>query len=114
MTGSPISLLILALGAIAMLVALVTWVKVNDFVALLTAPLGGGIGAGMAPLAALKAFQDGVGATLGGIAAVIALGAMVGKLLRNRVEPRCSPRDSAGSSGRRAPSRASLRWRWSS
>ncbi len=78
---SPQSLLLLALAAIALLVALVTWRKLNPFVALLLAALVVGIGAGLAPLAALKAFQDGLGATLGGIAAVIALGAMLGKLL---------------------------------
>ncbi len=79
--ASPLSLLLLALVAIGVLVALVTWRKLNAFVALFIAALIVGLGAGMAPLAALKAFQDGVGATLGGIAAVIALGAMVGKLL---------------------------------
>src|SRR6185503_438942 len=77
----PLLLLLIALAAIGVLVALVTWQKINAFVALLIASLLAGIGAGMAPLAALKAFQDGVGATLGGIAAVIALGAMLGKLL---------------------------------
>jgi len=79
--SSPTALLFLALAAIALLVALVTWRKLNAFLALLLAALVVGLGAGMAPLAALKAFQDGLGATLGGIAAVIALGAMLGKLL---------------------------------
>lgn len=80
-TPSPVSLLLLALAAIALLVALVTWRKLNAFVALLLAALLVGIGAGLTPLATLKTFQDGLGATLGGIAAVIALGAMLGKLL---------------------------------
>jgi GntP family gluconate:H+ symporter len=79
--NSPTALLLLALVAIALLVVLVTWRKMNAFVALFVASMVVGLGAGMAPLSALKAFQDGVGATLGGIAAVIALGAMVGKLL---------------------------------
>jgi len=78
---APLPLLLLACAAIGVLVALVTWRKLNAFVALLLVGLGVGVGAGLAPLAALKAFQDGVGATLGGIAAVIALGAMLGKLL---------------------------------
>lgn len=78
---SPLSLLILALVAIGVLVVLVTWRKLNAFLALFVAALMVGIGGGMEPLAALKAFQDGIGATLGGIAAVIALGAIVGKLL---------------------------------
>jgi GntP family gluconate:H+ symporter len=79
--NSPLSLLLLALAAIGMLVALVTWRKMNAFLALLLAALIVGLGAGLPPLAALKAFQDGLGATFGGIAAVIALGAMLGKLL---------------------------------
>jgi len=81
MPASPLFLLLLAVAAIGVLVALVTWRKLNPFLALLIAAMIVGTGAGMAPLAALKAFQDGVGATLGGIAAVIALGAMLGKLL---------------------------------
>lgn len=81
MTSSPASLLLLALFAIGVLVALVTWRKLNAFLALMIAAMIVGLGAGMAPLAALKAFQDGLGATLGGIAAVIALGSMLGKLL---------------------------------
>jgi gluconate:H+ symporter, GntP family len=81
MAASPLSLVLLALVAIGILVALVTWRKLNAFLALFVAALIVGIGAGMEPLAALKAFQDGIGATLGGIAAVIALGAIVGRLL---------------------------------
>jgi gluconate:H+ symporter, GntP family len=81
MPSPPLSLLLLAVVAIAVLVALVTWRKLNAFVALFIAAMIVGLGAGMAPLAAVKAFQDGLGATFGGIAAVIALGSMVGKLL---------------------------------
>lgn len=81
MIASPLSLVLLAVVAIAALVALVTWRKMNAFIALFIAAMIVGLGAGMAPLGALKAFQDGLGATLGGIAAVIALGAMLGKLL---------------------------------
>jgi len=81
MPPSPLYLLLLAMAAIGVLVALVTWRKLNPFLALFVAAMLVGLGAGMAPLAALKAFQDGIGATLGGIAAVIALGAMLGKLL---------------------------------
>lgn len=81
MTASPHLLLLLALAAIAVLVALVTWQKLNAFLALFIASMIVGVGAGLAPLAALQAFQHGIGATLGGIAAVIALGAMLGKML---------------------------------
>jgi GntP family gluconate:H+ symporter len=81
MPRSPEFLLVLACVAIAMLVALVTWRKLNAFIALLLAAMLVGVGSGMAPLDSLKAFQEGVGATLGGIAAIIAFGAMIGKLL---------------------------------
>ncbi len=63
------------------LVLLVTWRKMNAFIALFLASLVVGIGAGLTPLVVLKHFQDGLGATMTGIAAVIALGAMLGKLL---------------------------------
>ena len=81
MPASPVFLLLLALGAIAVLVLLVTWRKLNAFLALFLASLVVGIGAGLTPLTVLKHFQEGLGATMGGIAAVIALGAMLGKLL---------------------------------
>ncbi len=81
MAASPLALLLIALGAIGVLVLLVTWRKMNAFLALFIAALLVGLGAGLPPLAVLKAFQEGLGATLAGIAAVIALGAMLGKLL---------------------------------
>jgi len=81
MTAAPGVLIAVALGAIALLVVLVTRVKLNPFIALLIAALVVGAGARMPMLSATKAFSEGLGATLGGIAAVIALGAMLGKLL---------------------------------
>jgi GntP family gluconate:H+ symporter len=81
MPASPTDLLFLAIGAILLLVILVTWRRMNAFLALFIAALVVGIGAGLGPLVALQHFQDGLGATMGGIAAVIVLGAMFGKLL---------------------------------
>ena len=74
-------LVALAVASIVALVVLVTKFKLNAFIALLIAALILGLGAGMTPGSTLKAFQDGLGATLGGIAAVIGLGVMLGKLL---------------------------------
>lgn len=84
----------LAIGA---LVLLVTRWKINAFIALLVASLivGGGavlLGHGKVQLTpaqpvpftlidVLKSFQEGLGGTLGGIAAVLGLGAMLGRLL---------------------------------
>jgi len=81
MPSSTTTLLLLAVAAIAVLVVLVTWRKWNAFIALFMASLVVGVGAGLGPMVTLKHFQDGLGATMGGIAAVIALGAMLGKLL---------------------------------
>jgi GntP family gluconate:H+ symporter len=86
----------LALGAIALLVLLVTRLKMNGFVAIILATLlvgGGAVQMGQSVknaagetvpytmLAVSKSIQDGLGATLGGIAAVLGLGAMLGRLL---------------------------------
>ncbi|MFN0125494.1 MAG: gluconate:H+ symporter [Verrucomicrobiales bacterium] len=81
MPSSTTTLLLLAVAAIAVLVVLVTWRKWNAFIALFVASLVVGVGGGLGAMGTLKHFQDGIGATMGGIAAVIALGAMLGKLL---------------------------------
>jgi GntP family gluconate:H+ symporter len=72
---------LLAVASIGALVVLVTRFKLNAFIALLFAALLLGLGAGLPPGHTLKAFQEGLGATLGGIAAVIGFGVMLGKLL---------------------------------
>ena len=74
-------LILLAVAAVAVLVVLVTRLKLNAFIALLLAALLLGAGAGLELPKVLKSFQDGLGATLGGIAGVIGLGVMLGKLL---------------------------------
>ncbi|MEO6785648.1 MAG: gluconate:H+ symporter [Chthoniobacteraceae bacterium] len=96
MTAQDWTLIILALAAIALLVVLVTRWKVNAFIALVLASLvvgGGAVVMGVEfksadgtvrPLGILdvvSGFQGGLGVTLGGIAAVIGLGIMLGKLL---------------------------------
>jgi len=97
MSSNDWQLIILALVAIAGLVLLVTRLRLNAFAALLLAALlvGGGavlLGVDHRPAGAtetrtltgldvIKSFQDGMGATLGGIAAIIGFGTMLGKLL---------------------------------
>ncbi len=93
MTSTDWILIVLALASVGALVLLVTKLKVNPFIALTLASLV--VGAGSATMgfvpkdakAALSlvdvvdAFGTGLGKTLGGIAAVIGLGTMLGKLL---------------------------------
>lgn len=98
MNASPEYVLIfLALGTIALLVFFVTKLKLNPFIALTVASLtlgGGAVLLGVTPvtraagdstpwtlLQVVDAFQLGLGRTLGGVAPVICLGAILGKLL---------------------------------
>src|SRR4051812_48112713 len=69
-----------ALAVIA-LILLIARARLHPFIALVVVSLTMGIAAGMNGLAAVKAFQDGVGSTLGFIAIVVALGTMLGKIM---------------------------------
>jgi GntP family gluconate:H+ symporter len=74
-------LLLAALLAIAAVVVLIVWAKFHPFIALI---LGTAVLAAVAfvpPLDALAAFVDGLGSTFGSVGLLIALGAMLGKLL---------------------------------
>jgi GntP family gluconate:H+ symporter len=67
--------------AVALLILLIARLRMNAFVAIVVASLVAGLGAGV-PLGRIaRAFQDGVGATLGFVAIVIGLGTILGKLL---------------------------------
>jgi GntP family gluconate:H+ symporter len=63
------------------LILMIARFKIHPFVALVVVSLGMGAAAGMAPGSLVKAFQDGVGATLGSIAVVVGLGTMLGKMM---------------------------------
>ncbi len=78
---SDIRLILYALVAVIALIVLIARVKLHPFIALIVVSLAVGAGAGMQPLAAVKAFQDGVGNTLGFIAIVVGLGTMLGKIM---------------------------------
>src|SRR4051812_5888975 len=69
-----------ALAVIA-LILLIARARLHPFIALVVVSLTMGIAAGMNGLAAVKAFQDGVGNVLGFIAIVVALGTMLGKMM---------------------------------
>jgi GntP family gluconate:H+ symporter len=74
-------LLLLAFSAVVALIVLIARFKLHPFVALVIVSLALGIAAGMPFGGVVKAFQDGVGAVLGFIAIVVALGTMLGKIM---------------------------------
>ena len=77
----PALLIALAIASVGVLVVLVSVVRLHAFVALTIVALALGLAAGLSPGDVLRSFQDGVGATLGAVALVIALGALLGTLL---------------------------------
>src|SRR5436305_1716524 len=74
-------LLLYAFGAVALLIALIAYFKLHPLIALTSVSLAMGAAAGMPLGAAVKAFQDGVGAALGFIAIVVGIGTMLGKMM---------------------------------
>lgn len=81
MTPESIQLLYLSAGAVAVLIVLIAWLRMNAFLALLLASMVIGLGSGMDPMKMIKAFEGGMGGTLGGIAGVLGLGTILGGLL---------------------------------
>jgi GntP family gluconate:H+ symporter len=75
------SLLFSVAAAVLGLVVLVARFKLNAFLALILASLFVGLCSGMKLTEVARAFQTGVGTTLGFIAVVVALGTMLGKML---------------------------------
>ena len=105
MSEGDIQLLLTALGGVALLVALiVTRIRMHPLLALLVVSLAVGIAAGMDIASIAGATVAGAGHTLGVVGIVIALGAMLGKILAdtgvtetiansilNRSSDRCCP-----------------------
>ena len=79
--ADPTPLLLVTIIGVALVVLLITWLRMPAFIALAVGSLFVGLAARM-PLAEIpRAFQSGVGDTLGFIAMVIGLGTVIGKLL---------------------------------
>jgi GntP family gluconate:H+ symporter len=76
----PVLLVATALAIVA-LVALIARARWHPFVALAVVSLALGFAVGVRPAEVVRAFQEGLGATLASTAGVIALGAMMGRLL---------------------------------
>ncbi|MFL6128159.1 MAG: SLC13 family permease [Mycobacteriales bacterium] len=74
-------LVLAALLGIATVVVLITWLKVHPFLALILGSGVLGLVAGLGPSPTVDSFTKGVGATVGSVGLLIALGAMIGGLL---------------------------------
>jgi GntP family gluconate:H+ symporter len=73
--------LVIALIGVALVVLLITWLRVPAFIALVVGSAVVGVAARMPLVEIPRAFQQGVGDTLGFTAIVIGLGTVIGKLL---------------------------------
>lgn len=82
MSSSDVQLLLTALASVLVLVALiVSRIRMHPLLALLIVSIGVGFATGMEPVAIVKNLSNGAGKTLGAVGVVIALGAMLGKIL---------------------------------
>lgn len=71
---------IIVFGVLLLLLLMIVF-KVNGFIALVFVAAVVGIAEGMTPLAAVASIQKGIGSTLGGLAMILAFGAMLGRLV---------------------------------
>jgi GntP family gluconate:H+ symporter len=85
--GKPLSsaghtqLILAALAGIATVVLLIVWAKFHPFIGLILGTAVLGAVAQVAPLDVVNSFTTGLGSTFGSVGLLIALGAMLGKLL---------------------------------
>lgn len=80
-TSHDTRLIVVTLLGIVAIVLLISWAKMHPFLALIIASIGVGIGVGVPLGTAITNFETGVGSTLQEVGLLIALGAMLGKLL---------------------------------
>src|SRR3954471_11274869 len=80
-TNNDWQLILAALLGIATVVVLITWLKVHPFLALIYGSFVLGIVAAVSVADVVTSFSTGVGATVGGVGLLIALGAMIGGML---------------------------------
>ncbi|GAA1402339.1 GntP family transporter [Pseudonocardia kongjuensis] len=78
---SIVALIGIAVGAIALLLALIIWLKVPAFLALLIVAIGTALAGGMAPADIMPTVIEGMGSTLGNVALLVGLGAMLGAVV---------------------------------
>lgn len=74
-------LIVFAIIGVALIIVLITALKVHPFLSLFAGALTIGLGAGFGPESTLGSFTSGLGSTMAGVGLLIVLGAMFGKLL---------------------------------
>lgn len=77
----PLVLLIIALGAVILLLYLIVWLRLHAFIALSVVSLGTALVAGIPLNNVLPTLMSSFGGTLASVALLVGLGAMLGKLL---------------------------------
>lgn len=73
--------ILVALAGVAVLVALIAWVRLTPFLAFLVVSIGLGLALGLSPLEVSASVTRGLGDTLGSLVLIIGLGAMLGKIV---------------------------------
>ncbi|GAA4320113.1 gluconate transporter [Mucilaginibacter gynuensis] len=73
--------ILIILCCIILLIALVSWAKINPFLAFLIVSVTAGLLLKIPPLKLMASIQKGLGDTLGSLVIIICLGAMLGKLI---------------------------------
>src|SRR5262245_37796286 len=81
LTPHDVQVLIVAALGIALLVLFIVWLKLHAFIALTIGALFVGAGSGIPLEKVIGSYEAGVGGVLGYVGVLIALGAMLGKLL---------------------------------
>ena len=77
------NLILLAFGAVALLLFLIIVMRMHAFLAMLISAFAMGLAAHMAPAVVLKSIQAGFGDALSSITVVLGLGAMIGAYLEH-------------------------------
>lgn len=72
---------VLVFLSIIILILLITWARVNAFLAFLIVSIAAGIALGLPPDKIMGSVQKGIGDTLGSLVIIILLGAMLGKII---------------------------------
>ncbi|WP_309615445.1 gluconate:H+ symporter [Salinibacterium sp.] len=79
--SGQVQLISAAVIGVAVIILLITLLRVHPFLALAVGAIGVGIGAGLAPAIAITSFGTGFGNTMAGVGILVGFGAMFGKLL---------------------------------